>query len=111
MKDGIRRGLSLILFVTLLFLPMGFFKVNRVLNGSVFSLWELGYTWILVLFAMLSTIRIELKVVGYLRSLFLILLPSLLIVASQAFVITESFDTNVARISLGPSVYLAIIGT
>lgn len=111
MKDGIRRGLSLILFVTLLFLPMGFFKVNRVLNGSVFSLWELGYTWILVLFAMLSTIRIELKVVGYLRSLFLILLPSILIYLSQSFVITESFDPNVARISLGPSVYLAIIGT
>lgn len=42
MKDGIRRGLSLILFVTLLFLPMGFFKVNPVLNGSVFSLWELA---------------------------------------------------------------------
>ena len=104
MKDGIRRGLSLILFVTLLFLPMGFFKVNRVLNGSVFSLWELGYTWILVLFAMLSTIKIELKVISYLRSLFLILLPSILIVASQGFVIAESFDPNVARISLGPSV-------
>jgi osmoprotectant transport system permease protein len=110
MKDGIRRGLSLILFATLLFLPMGFFKVNRVLNGSVFSLWNLGQSWILVLFALLSTIKIEFKWLSFLRTGFLIILPSLLIYLSQSYVITEIYDPNVARISLGPSIYLALIG-
>ncbi len=110
MKDGIRRGLSLILFATLFFLPIGFFKVNRVLNGSVFSLWELGYAWMLVLFALFSTFKIEFKWLRYLRTGFLIVLPSVLIYISQRYVITEIYDPNVARISLGPSIYLAIIG-
>lgn len=110
MKDRIRRGLSLILFVTLLFLPMGFFKVNRVLNGSVFSLWSIDYAWILVLLALISTIRLKHRFIAYLRSLFLILLPSILIYVSQSYVIAEPFDANVARISLGPSIYLACIG-
>lgn len=111
MKDGIRRGLSLILFSTLLFLPMGFFKVNRVLNGSVFSLWDFDFVWFLVLCAMFSTFRVHNRFISPIRTLFLMVLPSILIYVSQGYLITESFDPNVARISLGPSIYLAIVGT
>ena len=110
MKDGLRRRLSLILFMTLLFLPVGFFKVNRVLNGSVFSLWDLGYTWILLLLACLSVIRIHHKFIIQVRTIFLILLPSGLIYLTQSYVIADVFDPVAARISLGPSIYLALMG-